>query len=425
MDKSKDLQVRSARSNTKKKQPWHQSILPKLDLTDEESQLSNNLGISDDISLGIPPSEIRPTRKSSSGSPKTPVRGATSKTSNTERVGSPKTPIWADDNSDVGIRGERTIKTVTTEDILDLTSMTSSKLSSKNPKPQRPPRPPMPTTSESEQSSKPKKMASAKTLTTSRKIESSRSPKKSQDSMKTINDLVKVEDPILERELEDIALHGRSGLISGAASAKSGKDVETGSIKSSDGGSKAAGLAGWKEDDADKSWHSSLSNSAPVKRNWRRIWIIAGLGISLIIVAIVLGVVVAGGDSEQTARARPSVLTGRQEMMDEIISKGTDQALFQVPTSAQYKARQWLLYSDTLQFEMIEGKVLQRFALATFYYATNGDESWNKNDWLEGDECEDDFWHGLNCNGVGEVRALAFGKYKALYPRGIYFCWLA
>jgi hypothetical protein len=99
--------------------------MPKLDLTDEESQLRNNLGISDDVSLGIPPSEIRPTRNSSSGSPKTPVRGATSKTSNTERVGSPKTPIWADDDNDVGIRGERIIKTVTTEDIMDLTSMTS------------------------------------------------------------------------------------------------------------------------------------------------------------------------------------------------------------------------------------------------------------------------------------------------------------
>lgn len=76
--------------------------------------------------------------------------------------------------------------------------------------------------------------------------------------------------------------------------------------------------------------------------------------------------------------------------------------------SPQYLAFQWLSGNANLESYTVK-KQIQRFALATFYFSTNGDK-WKQNDsWLtEEDECS---WYSSNtfrsqCNGEGQYRNL-------------------
>ena len=62
----------------------------------------------------------------------------------------------------------------------------------------------------------------------------------------------------------------------------------------------------------------------------------------------------------------------------------------------QFKAYQWLVHNDTLfaDGELTNERILQRFALATFFYSTGGEEEWlNKTDWLT-DKHECDWYFG-------------------------------
>lgn len=72
----------------------------------------------------------------------------------------------------------------------------------------------------------------------------------------------------------------------------------------------------------------------------------------------------------------------------------TQTKILQQPTSSQAMAYQWLLEDSPLPFYTNE-RIMQRFALVTFYYATNGDSWFNNTFWLNHDTHECD-WYSLS-----------------------------
>jgi hypothetical protein len=107
-------------------------------------------------------------------------------------------------------------------------------------------------------------------------------------------------------------------------------------------------------------------------------------------------------------------LTDRQQLMHDIIMGVSGDEALQNTASPQSQARKWLLFEDILWLSPISSftseRIIQRYALATFYFSTDGPNSWKDNNWMKGDECKGDFWDGISCNENNEIRAIAFGK---------------
>ena len=228
--------------------------------------------------------------------------------------------------------------------------------------------------------------------------------KKSKKSSKSISKLKEEEDPNLEKELEEIALTGRSAMIGG-----NGVDVEKGSTTSH---SSAANPYQW-EDDADRSWHGELpsaKSSSKKKKTVTRI-LMAVIGVAVIAVAAYLTVVHAVKDNGSQPKKDTNKLTARQEAIHNILLGITDENVLMDGSSPQHRAREWLLFKDSDLGPLTKNQVIQRYVLITFYFSTGGDEVWRENNWLKGHECaEGAVWNGLNCNADGEVRALVNGK---------------
>ncbi|KAG7344981.1 RHS repeat-associated core domain containing protein [Nitzschia inconspicua] len=242
------------------------------------------------------------------------------------------------------------------------------------------------------------------------------------------------EDPILEKELEEIALHGgRSGLISGTPG-KDAYDLEHGKSMQSLGGFgrnnrrvgrttkiKVAHKPGYRddpsvtyvdeEDEADKSWHGMLIKQDPNKKRWTKkiiIWTVAGVTLVLIMV-IVLSVVITKNNAKPK---QGDPLTEEQQHVHDVLTKITGPKLLADPTTPQHLARQWLLYEDEISETATEEGIIQRYVLAVFHFATGGgDKRWVESNWLIGPECgngDREPWIGLSCNPEGEVRAMVF-----------------
>jgi Leucine-rich repeat (LRR) protein len=81
-------------------------------------------------------------------------------------------------------------------------------------------------------------------------------------------------------------------------------------------------------------------------------------------------------------------------------------------TSPQRQALEWLATNENLNSYPL-WKRLQRYALATLYYSTNGDDWFLNNDWLsDNDECT---WRSRNllhpaCDGEGRMQSLFLNK---------------
>jgi len=98
-----------------------------------------------------------------------------------------------------------------------------------------------------------------------------------------------------------------------------------------------------------------------------------------------------------------------QRQVDQMIRRVTlNESVFDVAATPQAMALDWMLYKDLLDYSIVAERVIQRYALAVFYFATNAGKSWTKDDWLRGDECQDGEWYGLNCDENNKVRAIAF-----------------
>jgi hypothetical protein len=343
-----------------------------VDLTniiyDDESQLSRNLGIdaaSIDSRMYATPNRSASTDRMANGR---------------TNVGTQQQPIWVSDEEDESIqaiRGERRSK--------ETPSVSSSQ---------------------------PSNMSRSSASRGSSRTSKTRSQKSSVD-MSTLK-----EDPSLEKELEEIALHSRAGMISGTPSAY---DLEKGKNRKP-----APRATRYVEDEADKSWHTPLATNQTnnKSRNRKR----------LVLLLCVLGLLaLAGGilysllGNEKAPQEgnitptdeEPATLTDRQQVMHNILVKVTSPSILSDPNTSQHAARRWLLFRDSEIVALNEERIVQRYALACFYFSTGGEDSWEKektkNNWLLGHECGDEVWDGLSCNAKGEVRALVFGKWINIF----------
>ena len=115
-----------------------------------------------------------------------------------------------------------------------------------------------------------------------------------------------------------------------------------------------------------------------------------------------------GGGSPSSPTIDCSSLT-REEAYQLVLLAVTDGPVLANPTTPQGMALRFLLNDDAAQLDPCEVPTLvQRYALATIYFSTDG-EDWENNDrWLSGsDECN---WYGIECSG-GEVTDIDLCKY--------------
>jgi hypothetical protein len=171
----------------------------------------------------------------------------------------------------------------------------------------------------------------------------------------------------------------------------------------------------------------SLKSTQKARNAQRRIYYFWG-GLALVVfVAIIAGSIVAaqrkGGSDDAKESSPPLVddadvaLNAREQSLMNIFVTVSAQGL-DVVNSPQYKAKEWMFHEDLLVLTpsaiVSPERIAQRYALAVFYFSTNGSESWSTNNWLLGDECSNMYWNGISCNENNEVRALAFGKYRLI-----------
>lgn len=102
--------------------------------------------------------------------------------------------------------------------------------------------------------------------------------------------------------------------------------------------------------------------------------------------------------------------------LSEIVSMISNEDALRNPKSPQYLARNWLIfqdgfYADTNVSDVSQHRVVQRYVLAVFYFATGGNTIWLGTNWLNGDECNE-MWDHISCNEIGEVRAISCGTFN-------------
>mmetsp|Transcript_45461 Transcript_45461/g.110111 ORF Transcript_45461/g.110111 Transcript_45461/m.110111 type:complete len:665 (-) Transcript_45461:74-2068(-) len=217
-----------------------------------------------------------------------------------------------------------------------------------------------------------------------------------------LTDFDEANDPVLERELAEIALSGRVGTFSTHASdnvmdVEDGKDI----MYSRD----AADCPSWrnpaykKKKEQIPKWgkgNESMRSSLyyRIARSDRlKLYLVIAL---VVLIALIIGIVFGY-----------LVLSDRQKAIDGILSQVTDSKLLKKSKSPQGQAREWLLFEDNEKYAITRERVLQRYALATLYFGTGGKDSWLISNWLNGDECaRGQEWQGLGCNDHGEVRTL-------------------
>lgn len=101
----------------------------------------------------------------------------------------------------------------------------------------------------------------------------------------------------------------------------------------------------------------------------------------------------------------------RASVLFELCAEITDVDVLSDPSTPQNKAYEWLVNDDSLQIDPCTyPTVQQRYALATFYFSTNGDNWVDNGGWMSASqECED--WLGIDCNDeTGQVVFLYLGK---------------
>jgi hypothetical protein len=127
----------------------------------------------------------------------------------------------------------------------------------------------------------------------------------------------------------------------------------------------------------------------------------------LAILGILLGVLIDPGEPPQPVPDEEEIV----EILSAVSSDGG--VAFQTPGSAQNKAFHWLA-NDTFTGYHSDEKLIQRYALATIYYATNGEAWLNNSLWLDnGDECGRwwQFIGGFSCDSpTGGITSLGLSK---------------
>uniref|UniRef100_A0A7S3LAS2 Leucine-rich repeat-containing N-terminal plant-type domain-containing protein n=1 Tax=Amphora coffeiformis TaxID=265554 RepID=A0A7S3LAS2_9STRA len=228
-----------------------------------------------------------------------------------------------------------------------------------------------------------------------------------------------------DSEMEPVQYSKRGGLISGhvfdaetqSQKSKDRDDVESGHYPPDSDYASRAPKSIWDAPSIEGHRHLQEKNTPPPTNSpvaWniprepgkRRkfLRILVGVTFAVLVLAIlaVFLIVRSGKDPE----------SDRQRAIDVIIEKASAPETLKTKDSPQFKARQWLLKTDTLALDPSTGatdaQIIQRYSLATFYYSTGGDTTWSTNNWLEGAECDSFQWDYIDCNDNKEVRALSF-----------------
>jgi len=224
-------------------------------------------------------------------------------------------------------------------------------------------------------------------------------------------------DSVFDRELEEITLNGGRDLEAGKPKGwRLKKVVQWGKMKK-----KKSLNPHYGDDENEKSWlvgtlfkdrkkkHKSVRDRMDFK--------ILILGLSLLSVILIS---VAIAKTRGPGKPRRTALSPKQQQLQSILTRITGEKTLTETGTAQNKARNWLLFEDkeSHKASRSEGSIIQRFALACFYFATSGDNdnksTWKKNNWLKGPECGGDnneVWFGLDCNSDGEIRAMALDNF--------------
>jgi hypothetical protein len=143
-------------------------------------------------------------------------------------------------------------------------------------------------------------------------------------------------------------------------------------------------------------------------RSWH--WIAAGLTILVVVAGASIGIAASSNDNDNVvpaATSAPTLAPSASEtstdrgLRDLIVSLSFDNgAPLEDPTSAQYMAYSYLRDSNIYgTSDWYDRDVLQIYSLATFYFSTNGPESWiKKNGWVTAPDINHPCtWHGVYC----------------------------
>jgi hypothetical protein len=136
-----------------------------------------------------------------------------------------------------------------------------------------------------------------------------------------------------------------------------------------------------------------------------KIW--SGVAVVLLVtVAVVLGTVLTRVLKVPTSTPSPQEILKELQSLLSSVSFDSGTAL-KTPSSPQNKALNWLANNNTNLEEYTDDQKIQRYALATLFYSTNG-TSWDKKDeWISGfDECR---WYnnGTSLCKSGSIETLS------------------
>ena len=134
------------------------------------------------------------------------------------------------------------------------------------------------------------------------------------------------------------------------------------------------------------------------------------------IIALVASLVVVLGPNKEDELSLPDNATAVDDNVDDVPAVDAFATIevpsftlevWEDPSSDQYKAKNWL-EKDPNAGKYSNAQTLQRFALATLHFATNGARWKNATYWLDYDhhECE---WSGASCNDEMEYKSLFLG----------------
>ena len=174
-----------------------------------------------------------------------------------------------------------------------------------------------------------------------------------------------------------------------------------------------SGSSSGSENGSDSDDDSSYDSIDDMKKR-RKPYIYAAIGVvSLMLLGGIIALsVVIFGEKNGDKSAMP-ILTARQESLHNIIKTVVPSDVLTNAETPQYRAHQWLLYEDSLGLAPASGasrdRVIQRYALAAFFFSTGGPRSWKSHNWLDGDECAEE-WDGLGCTDDGLVHVISLSK---------------
>jgi len=109
--------------------------------------------------------------------------------------------------------------------------------------------------------------------------------------------------------------------------------------------------------------------------------------------------IVNSSSSTLSSNESQIIETGRMKNIDNLIDTLSDKNISFTNTSYQYATNKWIFNNYSLQLDEDGTNFLQRFALGTMYFATDG-ENWNVAWNLTKNECE---WSGVLCDDNGNV----------------------